>query len=387
MIRLFAMKPLPALLLIFALCAVSRADELIPRDSGNLSIRNEVKHAIDKGLAWLETKQDPAGFWTTPEYTAMTALPLSAFMAAPDQSFRDKECVKKGYEYLLSCVQSDGGIYKKNELLNYNTSLSLMALLGADKPEYLPVIKSARSFIVGQQNDLGEKGKQDTPFDGGIGYGDKNPHADLSNTMMGLEALHYSKGLIGDQPGAKDLNWKAAIEFVQRCQNLPEYNHSSWVADDPENKGGFVYDPGASKAGEVKLPSGKSALRSYGSMSYAGLLSYIYADLKQDDPRVKAVFEWLQKNYSLQENPGMGQQGYYYYVHTMAKALAASGVKQLELKDGSKIDWRTDLAKKMIDLQNSEGFWVNENGRFWEKDPVLVTSYSILTLEILYRAL
>jgi hypothetical protein len=46
-----------------------------------------------------------------------------------------------------------------------------------------------------------------------------------------------------------------------------------------------------------------------------GLLSYVYADLDKDDPRVKAVYERLSRNYTLDENPGMGPEGLYYYYH------------------------------------------------------------------------
>ncbi|MBN1614777.1 MAG: cycloartenol synthase, partial [Deltaproteobacteria bacterium] len=142
-----------------------------------------------------------------------------------------------------------------------------------------------------------------------------------------------------------------------------------------------------SKAGEVKLPDGRVALRSYGSMSYAGLLSYIYAQLDKNDPRVKAVYDWLTRHYTLEENPGMGKEGLFYYYHTMAKALNAYGVQILALKNGQSVDWRRDLAKRLIDLQSGDGFWVNESGRWWEKDPVLVTSYAVLTLEIIWRGL
>jgi hypothetical protein len=31
--------------------------------------------------------------------------------------------------------------------------------------------------------------------------------------------------------------------------------------------------------------------------------------------------------------------------------------------------------------------WLNDSGRWWEKDPVLVTSYSVLALETVYRGL
>ena len=43
-------------------------------------------------------------------------------------------------------------------------------------------------------------------------------------------------------------------------------------------------------------------------MTYAGLKSMIYAGVKHDDPRVKAAYEWIQKHYTLDENPGMGAQ-------------------------------------------------------------------------------
>jgi squalene-hopene/tetraprenyl-beta-curcumene cyclase len=192
---------------------------------------------------------------------------------------------------------------------------------------------------------------------------------------------------MGDLKGMKELNWQAALKFVQRCQNLPQYNDQPWASNDPDNQGGFVYFPGNSKAGEVQLSEGKTALRSYGSISYAGLLSYIYARLEKNDPRILAVHEWLSKHYTLEENPGLGQQGLYYYYHMMSKALSTYGVHQLHLAGGQKVNWRKDLALRLLDLQQPDGFWINENGRWWERDPVLVTSYAIITLEIVYRGL
>src|SRR6185369_601865 len=99
-----------------------------------------------------------------------------------------------------------------------------------------------------------------------------------------------------------------------------------------------------SMAGSQTNANGRVALRSYGSISYAGLLSYIYCDLKPDDARVRAVFDWLRKNYTLEENPRMGPQGLFFYFHTMSKALSLYGVDDLELADGKKVNWRHDLA-------------------------------------------
>jgi squalene-hopene/tetraprenyl-beta-curcumene cyclase len=296
----------------------------------------------------------------------------------------------RGYKFVLSCAKPDGGIHQTN-LITYNTAISMMALLAANKPEHESVLRQARRFLVHLQSDFAGKETLDDVFDGGVGYGTKYRHSDMGNTLAALEALYYSRQLVEDQAlsETEDLNWAAAIRFLQNCQNLPTHNKQPWASDDPKQKGGFVYYPGHSMAGtETNSATGQVALRSYGSISYGGLLSYIYAQLKREDPRVVAVFDWLRANYTLEENPGMGPQGLYYYFHTMTKALTAYGVEQLELRDGRRIDWRREMTLKLINLQQRDGSWVNTaHGRWWEKDPALVTSYAVLSLEMLHRGL
>jgi squalene-hopene/tetraprenyl-beta-curcumene cyclase len=264
-----------------------------------------------------------------------------------------------------------------------------MALLAAQDPKYDGLLRRARGYVVGSQVDTGEKGKSDEPFDGGVGYSNQEGRSDMNNTLVALEALYHSRHLVEDKnlSGMKDLNWPAALHFIQNCQNLPGRNRQAWVSTDPKDQGGFVYDPDSSKAGVVTNVNGRVALRSYGSISYAGLLSYIYADVKKSDPRVQAVLEWLHSNLSLDENPGMGAQGYFYYLHLMAKALSAAQVDDFEGKGGRSIDWRQEVAMRLISLQKADGSWQNENGRWWEKDPTLVSAYSVMTLEIIYRGM
>ena len=357
----------------------------------DLSLRNEVQRAIDRGLASLQANQNPGGFWSTADHPAITALALTAFHGEPTGRFKQstKPELKRAYDFLLACAKPDGGIYQK-DLANYNTAVSMMALLAANQSEYDSILRKARAFLVRSQVDVGEKGKLDSPFDGGVGYGSKYDHSDLNNTLLALEALYYSKHLVADKSAAegRDLDWPAAIQFLQNCQNLPGHNSEAWASADAQNKGGFIYYPGHSMAGSVtNSATGRVALRSYGSASYAGLLSYIYADVKRDDPRVVAVLDWLRGNYTLAENPGMGPQGLYYYLHTMTKALAIYGGSELQLKDGKKINWRKEVALKLINLQQKDGSWSNDNNRWWEKDPALATAYAVLSLEIIYRGL
>jgi squalene-hopene/tetraprenyl-beta-curcumene cyclase len=359
----------------------------------NRSLQNEIQHSIDRGLAWLLANQDTNGWWQTADYPAVTGLVLSAFNGDPMDRYRGGKtpaALKKAYGYLLSMAKADGGIFATN-LPTYNTAISMMALLSANEPRYESAARNARKFLVSIQNDFGEKGVVDTPFDGGFGYGlPSDKVSDMSNTLLALEAIHASKRLVADRSPAegKDLNWAAAIHFLESCQNLPSHNKQGWASDDSTNRGGFIYHTGRSNAGsETNAATGKVTWRSYGSISYAGMLSYIYADLRPDDPRVKAVAEWLQKNYTLEENPGMGAAGLYFYYHTMAKALSLASMLDPKLIGEKQSNWRQELALKVMDLQQKDGSWVNTNVRWWEKEPALVTAYAVFTLETIWRAL
>lgn len=353
----------------------------------NVSLRHEVRHAIEKGYAWLEATQNTNGFWSQPDHPALTALVLTALIG-PSPGKSTSPAIDKGYAYILSCVQPDGGIYKK-EVQSYNTSVVLSALVLRNRPQDRVVIQNARQYLIGLQVGDTQLGQSNSPFSGGIGYGGTDKRPDLSNTALVLEALYESRASVQDANGVKapDLNWKAALRFVQNCQNLPGPNALPWASDDPANKGGFIYAPGRSNAGQTNMPSGRVAYRSYGSMTYAGLLSYIYADLKSDDPRVISALDWLRGNYTVDENPAMGPQGLYYYYVLMAKALTFAGVDILETNDGRKINWREELALKLINLQKADGFWANENGRWWEKDPILDSAYAVTALEIIENKL
>ncbi len=42
---------------------------------------------------------------------------------------------------------------------------------------------------------------------------------------------------------------------------------------------------------------------------------------------------------------------------------------------------------RLINLQQRDGSWANTNGRWWEKDPNLVTAYAIQSLDIIHRGI
>ncbi len=368
--------------------AIASATDAAPNPY--VSLKQQMRQAIARGNSWLKTQQKPTGNWDDDAIPAFTALALTAASRDPnlDRKAPFPEHMEKGFTWLLAQQKEDGGIYNRG-LSVYNTATSVTALIAAGRDGYEPAIVKARKHLIDNQWDLGQKKETDNVNDGGVGYGSKNDHTDMSNTYLAIEALALSKKVIedgkhGDQP---DLDWDAAVKFLSRSQNLESTNDQPWASNDAKNKGGFIYAPNESKAGEDKLPDGRTALRSYGSISYAGLLSFIYAKVSANDPRVLAVKEWLGKNYTVAENPNMGNQGLYYYYQTMSKALTAANVGKLKLENGSEVDWRKDLGEKLLATQRGDGSWINENGRWMESNPVLVTAYTVLSLEQVYDSI
>lgn len=352
----------------------------------------QIQSAINRGLDFLVSRQDQgSGHWVTREDPALSALVLAALTRNP--SHTHNPATTRGYDFLLKNVRPDGGIYSKARA-NYNTAICLMTLLLRARPEDEEIIRRASRFVAGQQNDVDTPNQTDNPFDGGIGYGGAQPgasaHADLSNTTFALEALHAAKKLFQDsgQPIEKkdDLNWDAAITFISRCQNLKASNDQPWARRDSSTIGAFGYTPVPQAPRGGKKANGPVPMRCYGSISYAGMLSFIYAGLTPADPRVQAALAWLGTNYTVEENPGMGAEGLYYYYHTMAKALTTAGVHALKTSHGS-VNWADELSGKLLRLQNSDGSWVNTaSGRWMESDPVLVTAYAVLSLQQIQQA-
>lgn len=109
--------------------------------------------------------------------------------------------------------------------------------------------------------------------------------------------------------------------------------------------------------------------------------SFLYAGVSKDDPRVKGAVDWIRRHYTLDENPGMGQAGLYYYYHTFAKAMQALGANQFEDAKGVKHDWRRELFEALKKRQRDDGSFANMGDRtFGESDPNLATAFALLTL-------
>ncbi len=325
-----------------------------------------------RGISFLRSKgQQADGSFSGETGPGVTALITTALLRHNVPA--SDPMTARSLKYLEGFIQPSGGVHQQGTLYrNYETCLAILCFQEANEDgRYSEVIQKADAFIKGIQWDDGEGAKQADPGFGGAGYG-KHNRPDLSNTTFFIEALKAA----GNDADSEAI--QAALLFVSRSQNLEsEHNTTSFAAKNPD--GGFYYTPAAGGSSQAGLTE-NGGLRSYASMTYAGLKSMIYAGLDAEDPRVAAAVNWISENYDLSENPGLGDAGHYYYLHTFAKALSALGEDEIQDAKGRRHNWQSDLIGELLRRQRRDGSWVNRNARWLEGDANLVSGYALLAL-------
>ena len=332
-----------------------------------------IETALTNGASFLLANQAEDGHWSDPQMPALTALPLWALSGcAKMDGVKEKlagGALRRAADFVLKTQRPDGGFYVPKPgrggsgLGNYNTSVCLSALYDSGLAPKSALL-AARTYIASSQLT------GDDTMAGGFGYDkvSRRRYADLSNTAYAMSAMAKTASLEEFRADGRraDIDWDKAIKFVE---NLME-------REGPD-AGGAAYNERTPQAGTSTNSQGRVHLRAYGSMTYAAVLSMCSAKLDRGDPRVRQSLEYLQKYWTVDENPGMGSQGLYYFYDIMARALSAAKVDKV-----GGHDWKRELSAKVLSLQRPDGSWSNDNNRFWESDPVLCTSFAMIVLEL-----
>lgn len=351
----------------------SYAQQLPPQTPTSLDAAR--KAAIERGLAYLaQNGQASDGTFTAESGSGITSLALTA--ALRNGRSVDDPLVAKGLKAMENFVKPDGGIYGGGRLKNYETCVAMVCLVEANADgRYNETLRRAKEFVTGMQYGAAGDVDESNPWYGGSSYSGVG-RPDLSNTSFMIDALNAM------DVGPNDPAIQRALQFVSRCQNL-DSKHNDTAFAPLVNDGGFYYeiplekvDPSTSP--ERFTPAG--GLRSYGSITYAGLKSMVYAGLTADDPRVKAALDWIAQHYTLEQNPGMGDAGLYFYYHTFGAALHAAAKDKITDAAGVEHPWRADLTKALAAAQNLDGSWSNANQRWLEADKNLATSLALIAL-------
>jgi squalene-hopene/tetraprenyl-beta-curcumene cyclase len=348
---------------------------------------------------WLVKTQGEDGGWKAgmpgKEMTSLayTGLIVSALAGAPDDvKAAYKGAITKGAALLASKQNADGSFGEGPSgafLKTYVTGIAMMALGAVDRDKYKDQLGNARGYLKANQLKEG-------PDRGGLGYGDKEPKPDgkIKEGIANLSTLGFgAEGMKAAGLPADDEFWKLCVEYeVNKDEKflaaLKEKGLS--IGDD----GGLFYTATANrddhKAGTVKIGD-KEIIQSYGSMTYDGIKTYLFSGLSKDSKEVKSAMDWVRKNYTVDIHPGFPSDaqkrelsGVYYYYLLMSRALDAYGERPLKGLDGKEHDWVKDIGEKLLQLSKN-GKWVNENTRWWEGDPMLVTTYVLNTMNVLLK--
>ncbi len=166
--------------------------------------------------------------------------------------------------------------------------------------------------------------------------GDEGDTYDNSNAQMAVMAVDAAARAGGDVPNAY---WKLA---------------RSWWLSQQQPDGGWAY----------RVPKNVLRVRSYGSMTAAGLASLMACnawlddedvtrcrETKVDEP-IDSAMKWLTKNYTLRRNPGKGVEWYYYWLFGLQRVGMATGHKRI-----GKHDWYAEGAEELLSRQRSDGSW------------------------------
>ena len=366
------------------------------------ALEKEVADAIAKARTFLLSQQQDNGGFTDRaveqmrENVSFTAMAVSALVAGtPSMNVSKDEHIRKGLAFLVKFQREDGAIVDDPKWTNYCTSAAVSALAMAKVGEFRSNQSKAMAYL--EKSQIVDEANKDS-F-GGFPYKD-GQSADGSNAFITVSALE-------DAGMPKDSIVRKRMErFASGLQNSSESNPGEIVITTGEGEertvvssddGGAIYRRGESKAGLVKRSDGRWEFKSYGSMTYAVLKLMLFAGVGADDPRVKALVGWISNHWTLERNPGFehaedpqsaGQQGYFYYLFTVARALSAyeqTTGEPLVVRDadGRKHNWRVEVARALLGRQAEDGSWRNPVDRWMEGLQTLATAFAVQTLGVL----
>jgi hypothetical protein len=274
-----------------------------------LKIVERVNASIDKGLAYLASKQRPDGGWANNH--AINAWSILAFLGRGHVPGRGpyKEVLEKAKRYLLTTQQPTGYVSFGTMYEHGLATLALVELYGQDPdPELEEKTRKAVDLIVKCQGPGGGWNYQPNPVDG-----------DLSVSVMQIVAMRAASNAEIPVPADKIAK---AIQYLK--------NHEA------PGGGGFGYGG----------PGGGPQTSAAGTISMQLLGKY-------DHPTLPKTLDYLSGIKVSWDNAG---PQYFYYFHYYAiQAMYQAGGKWWN-------DWHPRVRELLLSKQNADGSWDSPPG-------------------------
>ena len=316
--------------------------------------------AIQRGARWLGAQQREDGAFAPVDArsacpVAMTAMALWSLNEPEPRSLAAVDA-DRAARFLIAQRRADGGIYDPARgLAVYTTGVSTRALrtLGtrADWPELGAVRSEGELYTY-------RAAATESVLD-----------AAKPGEVTAAQSNAVARTLLGDKAKTDEAKRKA-LEFLAR------------VARDTE-----------SLPARVRAPGVVDRRHDVGAFGYDDLLPFVYLDLAPEHQLAQRAREALRNYYTPERNPdltkrygpegfGTGTAGLFYYYFVAARTLATFGVGALVTADGTSHDWADELATRLARAQRPDGSWANADAQWWEGEPLLTTSYALLTLKL-----
>lgn len=348
--------------------------DIEPQSSSN------VETTIDNGLNFLISQQAEDGGWHSLAYgnlrsgAAITALVLYTLSHLPEQeveSYRGN--IDRAVEFLRPGWEAKGHVCNPDGSPDYTTYGTAMLLI-ADSRISLGLTPSERGVLIdyllaAQIGERQEYEPSDTDYGGwdlaGWMIGPRRTMGtNISVTRIAVEALSYERE---SRPDVDEALTRTE-QWLIGCQNL-------------ESDGGFIFHPQRDHHGNKAMwkDESRSDTNSYGTATADGLRILELLGKDGSDASFAKAASWIENHDRADQVPGFEdletptgwEQGLWFYYHFVRASL-----EKVEL-DKSVND---AIVAKLMDEQNPDGSWENDNGRMREDDPMIATPFAIVTL-------
>jgi hypothetical protein len=369
-----------ACFLIFA--AVAGAAEKDPKKDPKWV--KKVHATIDKGVAWLISKQEASGRFPSFEdsrgaYYELGMHALSTYAVIHGGHPLDSEEVRKALRKLHSLIKRH-----RNNLYTYEVGLTLLVLeaqyfaaplnkkgkrvkrkKAKISPSDLAVAQDLTTWLLTKQRP---EGMWRYP-EGGV---------DLSNTQYAALGLWAAQRLgVRIKPQVVRRMMEAVLERQQKTGPqvpfiLDPTLHRRKTAKTGERRSGTQIEAKGWRylpKELIKLPDGTMKERVYpysGSMTSAGIACLAigreilgkndkWLDKARDRQVRRSMWEglaWIQNNWDLKDNPGQPGNWPFYWIYGLERCCRLSGVQYVGLRD-----WYFEGAERLIADQRPDGSW------------------------------
>ncbi|MEN6450168.1 MAG: DUF4159 domain-containing protein [Thermoguttaceae bacterium] len=313
----------------------------------------QVRKAIDRGVGYIKTQQQPNGAW--PDMLGMpggiSALCTLALLNSGVEP--DDPAMQKALDNLRR-VQPQR---------TYVVALQTMVFARATPQRDRSLIERNVKWIESTQIVEGEyKGAWTYP---GIGDGDN------SNSQFALLALYEAER--AGVPSSRR-TWKLAQKYWEGCQNVD----GSW-----SYRHGAPATGSMTCAGISSLVIAADRVQAADARVVGDRIDCCMAHQSGEDTRIDNGIRWLGQHYSVSHNPVAGSTWALYYLYGLERAGRLTARRFIPIQDrrgpAGRADWYREGADWLIRQQDGlSGFWAGTG--LGESQPLIGTSFALLFL-------